>query len=408
VPAEIKIPNLDDLIQRYLAGEPIFKLTKEFGINGSTLASHFRKAGVQLRSRSESCKLGGAALVKTIANLADLIKRYEAGESVNSIAATCDISHTALSAKLREAGVVMRDRAEGLLLANTEPPIANISEIAKRYRRGEHIKPLAEEFGVGVCVLERQLKEAGVEIRSFTDAILLSRRKKLSVKTKEEIVRLYRSGVSRRELAERFGFFAGSAQGRSGRPTGLYRILAEAGVPIRDSCESNAAWYASNSSERVRQRQYAAWIAGAKRRERDLLNVSPAEPILVGALEALGVRVVQQLAVDIYNLDIAIEELPIAIEVEGGTEFAPSQRTLSKARLEYLLNQHWAVLWVVHHGLGLKAGDIRAVTDKILALLDLARRDESVFGKYGVINRQGKTLTGSRYKLSTRPRIPGF
>jgi len=57
MPAKIEIPNLDNLIKRYQAGESALKLSREFVIERNVLRRRLMAAGITLRTNSEACSI---------------------------------------------------------------------------------------------------------------------------------------------------------------------------------------------------------------------------------------------------------------------------------------------------------------------------------------------------------------
>ena len=54
---EVKIPNLDHLIERYQAGASINQLAREVSVSRSALARRFRLYDIELRGQSEATRL---------------------------------------------------------------------------------------------------------------------------------------------------------------------------------------------------------------------------------------------------------------------------------------------------------------------------------------------------------------
>jgi very-short-patch-repair endonuclease len=147
-------------------------------------------------------------------------------------------------------------------------------------------------------------------------------------------------------------------------------------------------------------------LGAAKAREKSgQVLMSPEEHIIFGALSVGPCAWVRQRAVDVYNIDISMQELPVAIEIEGGSAFASRRKASAFQRIKHLTNQGWVILYVV---LGRGGLDVATVTKKIYTLTEIARSDKSVFGKYGVIDGHGNPRTSARYKPDGVPRIAGF
>jgi hypothetical protein len=122
--------------------------------------------------------------------------------------------------------------------------------------------------------------------------------------------------------------------------------------------------------------------------------------------------VIQQRAIGQYNVDIALEEPRVAVEVYASkpSHGNPGRTPLTK-RLEYLLDDGWLLLVL---GIGdrnpYRPGvrsqpNLDAITKHVIALAQRASADESMRGCYGVIGRQGQPMTTPRFQLDHRPRI---
>lgn len=330
-------------------------------------------------------------------NLDDIIKSYYCGKSIKQLSKECGIGVKVLTRRLQEFGVKLRSRADAANLANTKV-IPSLESLIERYQAGEPLTKLGAEVGVKGESLARHFRNAGVTLRTSLEA----RRARAKV-IPTEVIERYKAGESLFVLAKEFGI----ARGRSGnKPTGLTRILIEAGVSLRGRSESQRnKWAKIQDPCRRRSQVEAALTARAIRHEQEQWKVAPTELCLAGALEALGIAFSPQKAVGTYNLDIALDEFPISIEVERGTAFSPCYYRSLFRRTEYLLNRGWAVLFVITGEFPL---DVTPVTQKVVALLDDARSDKAIVGKYGVIDRHGERVSSPRYQFDTLTRIPGF
>ena len=119
---------------------------------------------------------------KPVYNLAVLSQRYEQGETLDALAAVAGVSRFTLKSRLKDMGVRIRTRKEGLQMFSRDlhaspdlrltriagRPIttAQINEIAVRYKEGESLSVLASEIGVGRPALRDALNDSGVKIRT--------------------------------------------------------------------------------------------------------------------------------------------------------------------------------------------------------------------------------------------------
>lgn len=122
------------------------------------------------------------------------------------------------------------------------------------------------------------------------------------------------------------------------------------------------------------------------------------ERTLIRLLQDRGVAVTPQKAVHVYNVDIALTEFPVAVEVFGGDWHSYGTHAARfTERLEYLLNSGWHVIivWTVQKGIRMKApaGISAGAADYIIRLAQKLGRTKPVRGHYHVIWGDGYTRT---------------
>lgn len=283
-----------------------------------------------------------------VPNLGDLIERYESGESLNSVSNDAPVSRGTLTRRFRDRGIEIRQNG-----GRERTSFDNVDRIVERYRAGDSVKQLSDELGRARSVVERTLREQGVEIRGNSDA---------------EEAKWERIKDEGREAVE--------------------RQLASAWEARREK---------GSSMSELRNR--------AKAREETLgVRMSPHEATLCEELVSRGYEPVRQKAVGVRNLDLAFPEDTVAVEVMGDEFPRPNSR--HGQQIKYLLDRDWAVL-------GVRIPDESAfnpvvVCDKIISFRDLARRDESLFGKYGMIRGDGDPFARRSNDLDGRTVVSDF
>lgn len=283
-----------------------------------------------------------------VPNLDDLIERYESGESLNSVSNDAPVSRGTLTRRFRDRGIEIRQNG-----GRERTTFDNIDRIVERYRAGDSIKQLADELGRARSVVERTLREQGVEIRGQSDA---------------EEAKWKRIKDEGREAVE--------------------RQLASAWEARREK---------GSSMSELRAR--------AKAREETLgVRMSPHEATLFEELIGRGHEPVRQKAVGVRNLDLAFPGDSVAVEVMGDKFPRPNSR--HGQQIKYLLDRDWAVLGVRIPNES-RFNPV-AVTDKIVSFVNLARRDESLFGKYGMIRGDGEAFARRGNDLNGRTVIRDF
>lgn len=225
----------------------------------------------------------------------------------------------------------------------------NIPDAVERYLAGESMKQIAESHGVSPIVIQRRVDEAGVK-RSNSEAQRL--RHGTNAVDEAEAARLYVEGITEQAISIKFGVSRGA----------IRSILVRQGVQLRTLKEAMQL-RASRLSKEDRLRFSAAAHAAVRgvphseehriktaiSRQVSKSQVSPAETEFAEALEARGLSVVQQQAIGRYNVDVAITESSIAVEVFGGHWHASgSHGARHRKRTDYILDRGWLpiIVWV--------------------------------------------------------------
>ncbi len=190
--------------------------------------------------------------------------------------------------------------------------------ICQQYISGINSGKIAKEFGVHPGTILRTIKEAGIKPLNVKPQHVNSLGDKLPL---EDIISLYVSEVSEKAIAEKFNVSRNV----------IARILAKNGIERRGKTCANRIMMSKRSrAENVRNTLAANNAVRGKpqpkkRREKAAktlqikpVNVGNGEVELVQKLRFKGFNVTPQKAFKRYNLDIAFDEFPIAVEVFGG------------------------------------------------------------------------------------------
>lgn len=219
---------------------------------------------------------------------------------------------------------------------------SNFDNLIERYLAGESTYELASEIGISVSVIIRRLKGAGIAMRGV--------RKNIS--NIDTYIARYVAGESEKSLSAEMGI---------SRPA-FRRRLHESGVHIRDRSEGmSARWAITDDAGRAAMLTHAHAVTkgrkmtidersrNARSKEIAMSGIVLGESLLAQHIESLGYTVSHQKAIGIYNIDIALNEFPLAVEVFGGGWHAYG-RHLARfhERVKYLLDSGWHVLivWV--------------------------------------------------------------
>lgn len=224
-------------------------------------------------------------------DIQDIKRRYLSGKSLNQIAKELGVSRYAIKRRLVIAGMKIR-RTKPVIEYNIP-----IQDIAHRYVSGEPEYKIAKSLGVGRNVIKRRLEMAGIRRR-----------------TGGEVGKLV---WQRRSPAERQRFMA-------------------------------ATHAASRGIKQTEERRCKVAIT----REWEQVGIERGENILGEKLRNFGLTITFQKAIGRYNVDIAIHEGSIAVEIFGGN-FHSSGRHAARfrKRCDYLLNHGWlpVIIWVTRH-----------------------------------------------------------
>lgn len=257
----------------------------------------------------------------------NLVRRYQSGESLYKLATEKGVTDKVIGRIMREAGV-LEDRTGD----RVDLPI---DDIVSRYLAGESEKSIADSLGVNRWTIRRRLLKANVSIRGRSEAELL----KWSLMSDDQ----------RREQV-----------------TPAHRAMRGRTVP---------------HDQQVRM---------AQGRERTKSHAVASEYHLADLLRERDFAVTLQKAVDIYNLDIAIDSPPVAVEIFGGHWHAVGdhERRFFE-RTKYLLDNGWNVVIVWVDGRRYPLGV--ACADYIATFAQQARRHISDRGQYRVILGDGQS-----------------
>lgn len=282
-------------------------------------------------------------------------------------------------------------------------------DIINLYRSLVPMEEIANRFGISSATVHHTLKRHGVRaltLKERSELGALKSRCGITSEIASEIVSRYRSGESTNALSKRFGISRRA----------IDRQLRKSGIQTRTQSESAAlTWEAIRTLDGGIARQCgAAW--DGRRAGSDSVAVRTARAVaiqarglkvfrheaeLAGALRQRGFPCTQQLAVGPYNLDIAVDGLPVAIEVIGAPPWEFRKIKL-RQRTEYLLDLGWLVIFVRYHR-RIRPVVIDHAAQQLVAYLDLARKDKTVFGQYGMVIGHPEYSPTSRYDLDGMP-----
>lgn len=127
----------------------------------------------------------------------DIVTRYRSGEFVRPIAEDYDVDRKVITRLLQEAGVELRNDAG--LGGSAEPISLDVDELKRLRAQGRTRKEIAAQFGVSEQTIARRLTSAGAG--NQTHQIV----KRVRAEHGDEIKRRYEAGERIQPLADEFG-----------------------------------------------------------------------------------------------------------------------------------------------------------------------------------------------------------
>lgn len=267
----------------------------------------------------------------------------------------------------------------------------NLDDIIRRYQGGESVAKIAASLGVGKSTVQKRLRDAGV-MRTLQEATALRpKHRPETIEKLDEVVKLRQSGLTQREIGERFGVPQATVS----------NWLLSRGV--RADMHVSRQRYADSLTPQQRAKQAEAAheaVRGMKRTDADLIarahtkqikqsHATDTERLLAQALTARGLDPVLQLAVYKYNLDIGVE--PVAMELFGGNWHAqgPAAARMPQ-RLKDIADRGFNTIMVWTHAV--HAMDIGAIADEVVSFRERSCSDPSFSRQYRVIWCDGEFI----------------
>lgn len=86
------------MVERYAEGATVYKLAAEFGVNRRTVSAKLKTAGVSLRQQPPSAE-----------QVAEMVQLYKSGQSLLKVGQQLGFDAQTVRTRLLERGVAMRD-----------------------------------------------------------------------------------------------------------------------------------------------------------------------------------------------------------------------------------------------------------------------------------------------------------
>ena len=214
----LTVVDRSEIVRRYRLGESGLALAGAFGVSKPTIYAILRRAGLSLRSSSESRRaLSGE-------QEAEICQRYLAGESGQALRKAFGVrSDAPIYDALERRGIQRRpDASQNRSLNPTQQ-----SDICARYLAGEKAVELSETFDVELGTVYRVLKRGGIGTLYW---------KRLDEQQQAEICERYSAGEPIEDICRTVGVSSRA----------VYRSLRDKSVPLR---RPNAAAASSKTKQ---------------------------------------------------------------------------------------------------------------------------------------------------------------
>ena len=128
----------------------------------------------------------------------------------------------------------------------------------------------------------------------------------------------------------------------------------------------------------------------AQGRERTKSHASQEAIDCAAALKARGIPVTLEKAVGTYNIDIALDELPIAVEIQGGGWHACGRHGARLGeRRKYILGSGWHLMEIWARRSNCLC--VESVADKVISLANSVRGLDAIPRQHWVLRGDGST-----------------
>lgn len=265
-----------------------------------------------------------------------------------------------------------------------------INDIIDDYLSGSGIKRLSLKYGHAYETIQKWIRLRGL-LRNQREAERAKQSRKLSLTNqlretrRQEIIDRYAKGESASKIAADLGTYHHR----------IIYLLEEFGVTPRNKAQAiKRSWDAGDRPPPV----VSGWNKGLKNsiesREKQaatfaktLGHIGKYEKDFLKSLRDAGYSPIPQHAVGPYNIDIAIPELAIAVEVQVGNVRSQST-SIRLDRLEYLFDRQWNIIILFTNKRVPFA--VSKVSENLIATVEVIRTNPSIRGHYRVIGRAGE------------------
>ena len=285
---------------------------------------------------------------------------------------------------------------------------SQINNLIGLYQSGMSLSEVSACVGVNVKTANKYITQSGITKWTKTEYNAISARKRRGRKSssvpfnkgviQDDFIQRYLSGVPLRELAAEYRVcrkrLSAHLKANGIEPNGIATFIRHYGEKaLSDRCYHSSPWKTRNTELLAKTRQDRVLLKG--KHEQELLD----------SLKELGLNPINQLAISRYNIDIALQEHFIAIEVECGAWYGST--SAKRERIEYLFDLGWRVIFI-RAGRSGAIIDFSAIAQKLYALSQIVGIHPAIGRQYGVIGRHGESTARLPDRFNHYTRIPGF
>ena len=180
------------IVALYQGGMTITEVAAEIGEPPRTVQKKLHEYGV-IRTCYEK------RILRSGVDTDEVIRRYTAGESMNTISRSMNISIDVVRVRLAKGNIKIRSGYFPKRDLDEE-------EIIKRYQAGESMGEIAHDMRCDLKTVKRRLIDNGISIRTREeDGKILSEKRQQKKDSDKEILKLYAQGMSVKTIGEQLG-----------------------------------------------------------------------------------------------------------------------------------------------------------------------------------------------------------
>lgn len=322
----------DHIVKLYASGESLKNVADIIGVTPMTIRKVLVANGVPIRNKTEQAYASVCAQF----DVPHIISKYVDGASTNSICIEFGIAESTLNMIFKFNGVKKRSRGEQGRIngkAQRESRL-DVALVESLYADGIGVRGIADKLGVAPNVIKRMLEDIGHKTRNRSE----QQSARMKRATKEERIKLTQKANA-------------SARGKS--------ATKESRIRIAQTCQ----------------------FKGDRRNSR-------LEKMFLQLMAERGVNLSQQIAIDSYNCDFAIDT--IAVEIwGGGWHFTGEHAARFPERTRKILDSGFQLVILPFLG---RFQLVPEIADYLVTFLDELRRNPPPTSQYWVIWGAGEAI----------------